>query len=223
MDESVLRLHPGDALQLQALQGDDHRLCVKVIGYLPGRSLLVTTPTHHGKVMIMREGQPFVARVMVGNRVVGFNTTIVRSCARPYPYLHLAYPQEMEQIVVRQAQRIGVHLFASVVNDNPDYRRDKPQAATIVDLSTTGALVVAGEQLGEVGDAVVLNCSVKVAGIDRLLAIPALVRNVHREQSGDVALNDGYHHGLQFDIEDEHDAVTLHAFVYEHIARSLSE
>ena len=79
--------------------------------------------------MIIREGQPFVARVMIGNRIVGFATTVLRSCAVPYRYLHLSYPDEMEQITVHKAQRVRVKLFASAKNSNPEFQSDKPQPA----------------------------------------------------------------------------------------------
>jgi c-di-GMP-binding flagellar brake protein YcgR len=142
MEYVDLKLQIGELIQLQPRDGEDgRRMQVKVIGYLPGHSLLVTTPRIRDKVMIIREGQPFVVRMMAGNRIVGFASTVLRSCGRPYPYLHLSCPEEMQQIVVRKAQRVRVKLFASLKNDNPDYKTAKPRSATIVDISTTGALL----------------------------------------------------------------------------------
>jgi c-di-GMP-binding flagellar brake protein YcgR len=222
MDYSDLKIQVGETLQLQPRDGEDsRRLQVRLIGYLPGASLLVTTPTVGGKTMIMREGQPFVVRMMVGKRIVGFTTTILRSCARPFPYLHLAYPSEVEQITVRKAQRVRVKLFASLKNSNPDYQFDKPRSATLVDISTAGALLVAGEPLGAAGDTVEVRCALKIAGNEKLLSLPAVIRNVHSERGGEDALN--HYHGLEFNLKDEQDSFALHGYVYEQIVKMQSE
>lgn len=223
MGSSDLKLQVGELLQLQPRDGsDDRRMQVQLIGYLPGVSLLVTTPRTGNKVMIMREGQPFVVRMMVGNRILGFATTITRSCARPFPYLHLAYPAEMQQITVRNSQRVRLKLFASLKNDNSGFQFEKPHPATVVDLSTSGSLLVSGEQLGDLGDKVILSCAVKVANIEKLLSVPAIIRNVHMEHSDEHG-EDSYYHGLEFKLSDQQDIFALHGYVYEQIIKAQTE
>lgn len=223
MDYTDLKIQVGEQIQLQTRDGhDDRRLQVRLVGYLPGASLLVTTPKVGGKVMIMREGQPFVVRMMIGNRIVGFATTVLRSCARPFPYLHLSYPEDMEQITVRKSQRVKVKLLASFKNTNPDYKTDKAHSATVVDLSIEGALVVSDERLGDEGDNIKLNCMFKVGNAEKLLSIPAIIRNVHvgnSEEHGDGS----YYHGLEFKLDQLQDTFALHGFVYEQIVKSQSE
>lgn len=69
MDYSDLKMQVGKMLQLQPRDGEDaRRMHVKLIGYLPGASLLVTTPKVGDRVMIVRESQPYVVRMMIGNR-----------------------------------------------------------------------------------------------------------------------------------------------------------
>ena len=224
MEYSDLKLQVGESIQLQPRDGEaGKRLHSKVIGYLPGRSLLVTTPHVKDKVMIIREGQPFVVRMMLGNRIVGFASTVLRVCARPYPYLHLSFPDEMEQIVVRQAQRVRVKLFASLKNDNPEFASEKPRSATIVDISTSGAMVTSSEQLGEVDDEVLLTCVFKIADTDKLLAIPAVLRNVHSDLSHDGTREETYYHGLEFKVKEQTDVIALYGFVYEQIVKSQTE
>lgn len=223
MEHTDLKIQIGEPLQLQPRGSDDsRRLHVTLIGYLPGTSLLVTTPRVAGKVMIMREGQPFVVRVMIGNRIVGFTTTVLRSCSRPFPYLHLSYPEEMEQITVRQAQRVRVKLFASLKNTNPDFQFDKPRSATIVDISTSGALMVSNEQLGEIDDPITVSCAIKIAGIEKLLSLPAIIRNVHVAQSAEHGEN-SYYHGLELKLKKQQDTFALHGFVYEQIVKAQSD
>lgn len=223
MDYSDLKIQVGEQLQLQTRDGnDDRRLQVRVVGYMPGASLLVTTPKVGDKVMIMREGQPFVVRMMIGNRIVGFATTVLRSCSRPFPYLHLSYPDDMEQITVRKSQRVKVKLFASLKNDNPDYQFEKPHPATVVDLSIEGALVVSDERLGDEGDKISLNCAFKVGRAEKLLSIPAIIRNIHMEHSDEHG-EGSHHHGLEFRLDVLQDTFALHGFVYEQIVKAQSE
>ena len=222
MSHVDLKLNIGDTLQLQHIDRSNRdRLLVKVIGYLAGRSLIVTTPKLDGRVLLMREGQPFVVRILSGNRVVGFNTKVVRNSAKPYPYMHLAYPEEMEQIVVRKAQRIRLKLFSSVKNDNPLFGFTKPQPATVVDMSTTGALVTAAQRLAEVDDQILLNFTFKMGGVEKFMSIPAMVRNVHQDsrEEEDVLFN----HGLEFLEMEESEIIALHGFVYEQIVKSMGD
>ncbi len=224
MESTELKLQVGEILQLQPRNDEaGRRMQVRVIGYLPGQSLIVTTPRSKGNVVIMREGQPFVGRMLVGNRIVGFATRVLRSCARPYPYLHLAYPEKLEQIVVRQAQRVQVRQFVSVGNENPAFTPQEHHRAHAVDISTSGALVVANEALGEVGDRLLLTCAVKIGGTKKLLRIPSWLRNVHADNADKLAGEDRYYHGIEFDVQDEQDVLALHGFVYEQIVKASTE
>ena len=223
MEHHDLKIQVGEAVQLQTRDGEDHRrLSVRIIGYMTGVSLLVTTPRVKDKVMIIREGQPFVARMMAGNQIVGFATTVMRTCSRPFPYLHLSYPEEMEQITVRKAQRVRVKLFAALKNANPEFQPEKPQSATVVDISTSGAQVIAKELLGEVGDTVTLSCAVKIGGVEKLLSIPSIIRSVQLEHNAELG-QESHFHGLEFNLHDKQDLFALHGYVYEQIVRSLSE
>lgn len=219
MAHADLKLNIGDVLQLQYLDGEE-RLQVQVIGYLAGQSLIVTTPKMEGRVLMMREGQPFAVRILSGNRVVGFNTRVLRSHANPYPYMHLAYPEEMEQTVIRKAQRVTIKLHASVENDNPLFGFDKPQPATLKDMSTAGALLDANQMLAEPEDEVVLSVVVTLGEMEKLLELPCKVRNV-RSERGEHGL-EVFHHGLEFLVLPEADTLVVHGFVYEQIVKALS-
>ena len=222
MATANLKLSIGDTLQMQYLDGNGReRLLVHVIGYLPGRSLIVTTPKVDGRVLMMREGQPFVVRILAGNRVVGFNTRVLRSSASPYPYMHLAYPQEMEQIVVRKAQRVRVKTFCAIQNANPALGFDKPQPGTLVDVSTAGAQVLADKRLAGVDDEITLKFTFRLGGVEKFMALPARVRSVHEEIREDG--HSGHYHGLEFLCVEEDQVIALHGFVYDQMFRAMSE
>lgn len=222
MTASELRLHVGDALQLQ-FAGEDARArhYVKVIGYLAGQSLLVTTPHLEGRVLLVREGQRFVVRLLTGNCVVAFSTTVLRSCARPYPYLHLQYPATVEQTVVRKAERVSIHLVASVENDDPGSGFESPRAAVIVDISTAGARLRSSRPLGGVGDLLAIKFQCSVGQVAQILKLPAVIRSVTGEdESAEGPQN--WQYGVEFQLVDPTDTLALHGFVYEHIAKNIA-
>lgn len=222
MATANLKLNIGDTLQMQYLDGNSReRLLVHVIGYLHGRSLIVTTPKLDGRVLMMREGQPFVVRILAGNRVVGFNTRVLRSSASPYPHMHLAYPQEMEQIVVRKAQRVRVKTFCALQNANPVFNFDKPQPGTLIDISTAGAQILGEKMLAEVDDEIVLKFSFRLGGVEKLMAIPARVRSVQEEIREDG--RSGHYHGLEFLPVEEDQVIALYGFVYDQMFKAMSE
>ena len=158
--------------------------------------------------------------VVMDPDIFGFTSSVLHVCSTPYPYLHLSYPEEMEQITVRKAQRVRVKLFASAKNSNPEFQSEKPRPVTVVDISTSGAQVIADQPLGDVGDRLQLNCLIKVGTSEKLLAIPALLRNVHLE---DDRWSESYSHGMQFELIDQQDIFPLHGFVYEQIVKLQSD
>jgi c-di-GMP-binding flagellar brake protein YcgR len=218
LDEDKLALQVGDDLQLQYVDGEHkNRHHVKVIGYLVGKSIVVTSPHNRGKVALLREGQPFVVRLLSGNRVMGFNTTVLRSSARPYPYLHLEYPDHIEQTVVRKAQRVRVKLVSFVTNDKPDFHAEKPIPAVISDLSTSGAMLVSSQYLGEIGDVVSLAIQFTVAGVNQSLKIHAFVRNVREDDDVPEGGECHFYHGLEFQPLAQTELLALHGYVYEQL------
>ena len=213
-----LKLNAGDTLQMQYV-GDQAkaRYYVRLIGYLPGQSLIVTTPRSEGKIMLVREGQGFVIRLLAGNAVFGFAASVLRVSARPYPYLHLSYPKEIESTVIRNAHRVATKLIASIQNVEPEKAHDKPKPAVIIDMSTTGAMVTATQPLGEKGDTLTVGVRLTVGGIEHFLTLPVQIRRIDVASQAKDAGSAGYTYGLEFQIIDEADKLVLHGFVYEQL------
>lgn len=216
MAEQEFKLQPGDALQL-TLFGDDTRHFVKVIGYLAGQSLLISTPRVKGQAMLLREGQLVTVRLLSGGTVYAFETQILRASLTPYPYLHLVYPKEFESTVVRKAQRTSAHVIASVENTHSD--QPQPLPAIIADMSTAGAMLESKRALGKAGDNIVINAKLMVGNIERYVSVGALIRNV-REKAGDPPAV--IQHGVEFQLLSTEEQLILHGFVYEQIAHGNS-
>lgn len=213
-----LELQTGDTLHLQFV-GDERRYNARVIGYLPGQSLVVTTPRRDNKVMLVREGQPVVIRMLSGNSVYAFTTQVLCTCSKPYAYLHIGYPKQLERIVVRKAQRARAEQIISVSPANEDASEAEPKSAVMLDISTTGSLLRSTTALGRVGETVRLSTRMNIANLQSYLCIPSAIRNVRQERG-----NDGrtlYYTGVEFQVTEEKDMILLHGFVYERLYSNL--
>jgi len=211
-----LRVDVGDVLHLQPIDEEQGtRYTVKVIGYLVGESLLVTTPRTRAGVILVREGQPFTARVLVENRVYGFGTHVLKSNARPYPYLHLAYPRELESVVVRKAPRAHTDLIVSVRVQG----REQPVTGRLVDVSTTGARFSATERVAGLNEEVDLAVRLTIGEIEEYLRLPCLIRREQVEGREDGLEAPSYLYGVEFHGLPQPSRLALYAFVYSRLAQ----
>lgn len=212
-----MQLNVGEMLQL-VFVADDHQRkhATKVIGYLPGKSLIVTTPRIDGNLMLVREGQPVVVRILSGNSVYAFNTQVLATCLKPFAYIHLTYPAEIESIVVRKSLRVSVELETSITRvavDDP--KGDVAAQGVIIDISTSGAMLLADAALGQAGDLLTMTLRIPVAGVQKYLKISSMIRSVRMN-------NDGRHlHGVEFQLLEEMDNILLHGYVYEQLQKKI--
>lgn len=205
-----VHLPVGENLQLQSqIQGQTARYGVKLIGYLKGGSVMVTTPKQDGYTMLVREGQAFVVRFFSGKSAYAFTTSVLKSVNTPYPHLHLTYPSEVRGIKVRSGKRANVNLIASVSQAGGETR-----GATLHDLSLGGAMLSSKLKLGKVEDRVQIKAKVKVNEIEQFLSLSAIIRNVRSEnvaEDGTVR----YQQGVQFVDLEPSTQLALSAFVFQ--------
>jgi len=218
-DNTELNLAVGDSLQLQFYPGsptDEERYYVRVIGYYGIQSIITTSPSSHGKFLLLREGQMFAVRLLSGNSVQAFVSSVVKKAVTPYPYMHLSFPKELESIVVRQAQRASTKIIATVQNEEAGKSDVKTKSAIISDMSTAGALVITAAEIGEVGDLITILTRIKVTDMEDYVNISAIIRRIIPKDDGD----DKYKYGIEFQFLEDKDKLTIHGFVYEQIAKS---
>ncbi|MDT8384591.1 MAG: flagellar brake protein [Gammaproteobacteria bacterium] len=222
MSGKELALDIGDNLQLQVAADQGTRYYVKVIGYLAGKSLLVTTPMVDGHVLPISEGQSLIVRLMSGNEIVGFSVTVICSVARPYPHLHLSFPRNVQAVTVRKALRVDLNMPATVhpcLADSFAADAAQPsQPVTIQDMSTSGALLIAKSPLVETGQGLLVSMSFDVADEVEEVTLQAIVRNIRTERGEKVGQR-YFHHGVELRLIDRAQSVLVHAFVYQRIAR----
>ena len=104
----------GDTLQLQDFSANKQRYFVKLIGYTNKKSVLVSHPRQDDKLSYIKEGSGFLVRGFAGTKTYEFNTNVVSVCLTPYPYLHLAFPQQVKTTNMRSAVRIKLKLVCSI-------------------------------------------------------------------------------------------------------------
>lgn len=213
-----LELQIGDSLQLQFVTDEQKRRHYsKVIGYLPEQSVLITTPRLEGNTMLIRQSQIVIVRMMTGNQVYGFTTQILQANLRPYPYLHLAYPQEMEHIVVRKAERISIKLIGSAEIETATDEIPANCPILILNISTSGAMIQAKQPLGKVGDVITLSSKIEVGGKEEYINIPCIIRNInHIDDSA-------YKHGLEYQLLERSEHFIIYGYVYEQMIKSMKK
>lgn len=178
MAEDILKLEVGDFVQLQLISPEkDDRFAVTVIGYLPGESVLVTAPTVDGKVQFIREDQRFAVRMLRGSNVYGFVAKVLHVAVKPFPYLHLSFPQEVESITVRDADRIETNIPALARNTKQAEEKEPWQPVFIKDLSTTGARLESITSLGREGEMIQLRFKLEVCDGEEEVELLAGIRS----------------------------------------------
>ncbi len=199
----------GNSIQLQFYPGnEDDRHYVRFLGFQQGKSIIVTTPRVDGVALRVDNEQKFIVRMVSGNSAKGFTSTTIHSTSRPYPHLHLTYPETLESITVRKAERIECSLIVSVQNEMPGKMDQEGISASMDNISTAGAQLTTPEIIGDVGDDISITCKVNVAAMPQYLNISGVIRrhNVHGDKN---------QFGIEFLMPENHDKLVLHAFIYE--------
>jgi c-di-GMP-binding flagellar brake protein YcgR len=210
-----LQVDVGDVLQLQPVDGErELRYAVKVIGYLPGESLIVTAPRTRSGLILVREGQPFTVRVLVDSRIYGFTTHVLKSNARPYPYLHLSYPRELESVVVRKATRATTDLIVSIRRTEGE----PPTTARLLDISTTGARFSASREVGELEEEIDIAVRFTIGELEEYVRLPSRIRRKQREEAEDRAGAPAWVYGVEFGSLPPATRLAVYAYVYSRLA-----
>ncbi len=213
MAEEILKLQIGDVVQLQHISPDrDDRYTVSVIGLLEGESLLVTAPSKKGKVQFFRDGQKFAVRMLRGSQVYGFMTAVLKSSVKPYPYLHLSFPKEIESITVRNAERVVTSIPAAACNTLYSGEKRHWQAVVIKDLSTSGVRLESVQSLGKKDETIKLSFKMEVCGSEEDMDLIATIRNSQPRGSGSERV---YCTGAEFHDLERFYKVLLHDHVLD--------
>ncbi len=214
-----IKLNIGDSIQLQVQvqsKTASPRYYVTLVGYLVGESVIVTTPILNGKILLIREGQSFVARLFTGNNAYAFTTLAKKVTNSPFPHLHLTYPKEVRGVVVRSSSRAQANIICHAT-----VKGGKGIACVALDISIGGVLLAAKEQIGATGEKLVLKLRVIVSEVEHLLTLQCLIRSVNIVAlAGDATPS--VQHGVSFEKISGQDALVITALLY-HVAKDTDD
>lgn len=169
------KLKIGDSIQLQFQTETEKVRCVaSLIGYLAGQSVIVSMPLINGRPMPAREGQNLSARFFSGKNAYAFSAVVTKTASTPYPHLHLSYPPEVRGLVVRSSPRAQAHI-----NCHASTRDGSSYTCIARDISIGGALIASREQVGSVGEELLLRLPVKIDADERILDLNCQIRSVN--------------------------------------------
>lgn len=214
-DLTKVRLQAGLAMKLELLGDEEQRYNSTLIGYVPGKSVLVTTPIiGENRQLLVRMGHVVTCRFFSNKVACGFRSKVAHICTTPVHYLHLVWPNQVEVGTIRKSERVVANLQISVVNQT-DSSLERGFGA-IVDLSTTGARIETTEPIGNVGDQLLITGKVVVGHVTRLISIESTIR---AELDRFELNNSTAAYGIEFKFVSDIDFLALQAFVNAQLAK----
>ena len=211
MIEDKLQIPIGTPIQIQQENQDSApRYSVKLLGYYPGKGIIVTNTEFNGKTVLLTDDTPVVARVVEGSAAQAFRVKVVQTSMKPYPHLHLSYPDDIEISRVRDSRRIQTKQASLVRNSKKD--DDAYHEAMIVDLSASGAKIATRVPIGILEDMVELKMEMDVADQDETMKVLAVIKNVDFKKKGKLAL---HYYGLMFKGINRYQELVIHGHVLE--------
>jgi len=209
-----LKLDYGYPVQLQTGSGDikEQRVSCRLVGCVPGKSIMVSQPRNAR----LRPGQRLVARFMVANGICLFPVTIDSIVNLPLPMICLTYPSKVSFKEIRGATRVDVNLSIEAFNLNGFEERSCE--GRLGDVSTSGAKIELTEALVEVGEELVIRGEVNVASIQRQLDIKTVVRSRIERSTKEQDAEHPAVYGVEFSETDEDKLLLLYAYVFSEMA-----
>ena len=201
LHQDMASLHIGNPIQLQI---ENKGYVLTLIGYLEGEVFMVTTPTENGSPIQLEEGQPLVVRYFSERRAHEFSTEILYVATKPFPHLHLAYPQKIHILRERQHDRLKINITG-----NADISNGKSYSCVIHDISMGGALISLTDQVGDVNDKLRLTLNVVVSGVEYSMILESEIRFVRIGASSGIST---VMQGLSFNDLSKEEILALAAF-----------
>lgn len=194
-----MQLHVGERLQLE-LTADAARThyFTTLIGFVPGHSVLIRTPMVQNLPLPLPEGAGVLIRTFSGRHAFTFESRIDRACRSPYPYIHLAYPAQIQQTLIRGALRVRVAL-PGIASDPDERAGDTTRAVVISDLSVSGAQLETESSLGQTGEkfGLAFKFVVQPNNYEVKLATSVQIQNVRKIRNG-KSPDQLFSHGVRF-------------------------
>lgn len=185
----------------------------RLIGYIRGVSILVTTPVVNGIPITLRDGEHVEVRMLIGSNICIFHSALQRVCISPTHYMHLEYPSIVHIQELRKSPRARVSFSATATN-----AQGAQEVAHIVNLSSHGAQIRVPAQLGQKGDSLKLVFHAAMDNMKTTLELDAQIQHVHSTRQLRDEETGILEYGIAFRDTPVEQTLWLSALVYQHIA-----
>lgn len=167
-----LRLRPKTLLQTWRL-GDtgvaqEWQFCAAI----EGKGLMLA-PLPGQKMAAITAGARYGVQGFTGQYDFQFDAAAVGTFEVPFVYALLSWPDDVQARLVRQALRVRTLLPAQLAPAAP--RKGEAQAASVLDLSASGALVETLNPMGDVGEAIRISFVVDADGEKSQITTDAVI------------------------------------------------
>ncbi len=216
MTQQTLRILVGDTLQLQKVGAESgERYTAKVIGFVPGKSLLITAPLVNDKPILLKDGVQFAVRMLQGSYIQGFVAKVLHHALAPYPYLHLSFPEEVESKEIRNADRVETDVPILVRNTKLPDQQDNWKQASIKDISATGSKLESMNKIGEQGDTLALRFKLLICAQEEEMELQTKIMSL--EEPAEVGADEWgiYVYGTRFEKYGRLERVLIQNYVLE--------
>lgn len=170
-----LGLRAGMALQTRRLVEGTSKKESQYIGAIESKGVMVGPIGSSAEQTGLTAGEVCVVRGFTGQYEFSFLSKVLQTFEKPFVYALLAYPALVDAQLVRQSMRVKMSW--------PTRISPKGQAqmtATLIDLSTAGAMLVTHQPAGAVGEEVTLHMQVDVEGTPIALVLQARICHTNR-------------------------------------------
>lgn len=212
-----LKLTYGYPLQLQTsgLTGQPERFSCRLIGCLPGRSILLSVPKQAGKLVKFRAGQKIVVRLMIDNGIGIFAGIVESQTQDPYPILHLSYPEAVTFKGIRGATRVAVREKIEVTNTSVEGQFKT--TGVLSDMSISGARIELDDDVAEIGNTLEIRAQVDIRDVKKELVLTGIIRSrVDPTDNPDDGVMISY--GVEFANQSDDNRLVLYAYVFNQMA-----
>ncbi len=193
----------------------------KVLGWSDGNFVMLALPSINGAILRWDPGTPCIVKFINKGSVYAFQSVMVKIIFQPYPLMFLKYPAEIENITIRQHERIQTYLIcdmyrdgAVIVMDDDAEQTDYRQNVVLLDLSPGGGLVEVIKEtpgVSEPGSSVLIDF-ILPNGI-KIVRLKAEIKNV-RIDSGKRLL------GIKFSDMDSPQIMLINEFFNKYLKKS---
>ena len=169
----ALGLRTGMALQTRRLVEGASKKESQYFGAIEGKGVMVGPLGPDGEKTGLTEGEVCVVRGFTGQYEYSFLSKVLQTFEKPFVYALLAYPAQVDAKLVRKSMRTKVSWPTRVLRAEGDI------AVSLVDISTSGAMIKAPGSLAAIGALLDLEMEVAVDGSPMLLKLVAADRRAH--------------------------------------------